>query len=188
MFDWTRAWIRLRREHAAMRSGRSIDLFYDDETYVFARQHGDETVIVAFNRQNQAEAGNDSGRIDWIERWVTLKSVDWARDEQPSQSTVRQRSNLPAQTAVAFKALLVTRDFFQESSGILLHPTSLPGPFGIGDLGPEAYKFVDFLVAAGQSLVASVATWTNRLRRFALCVLLGVCRQHTAHQSGTVGH
>ncbi len=38
------------------------------------------------------------------------------------------------------------------SSGILLHPTSLPSPFGIGDLGPEAYKFVDFLVEAGQSL------------------------------------
>lgn len=37
-------------------------------------------------------------------------------------------------------------------SGILLHPTSLPGPYGIGDLGPEAYKFADFLVTAGQSL------------------------------------
>jgi len=41
---------------------------------------------------------------------------------------------------------------FHRSSGILLHPTSLPGPFGIGDLGPEAYKFVDFLVASGQTL------------------------------------
>ena len=41
---------------------------------------------------------------------------------------------------------------FPRSSGILLHPTSLPGPFGIGDLGPEAYKFIDFLVEAGQSL------------------------------------
>ena len=37
-------------------------------------------------------------------------------------------------------------------SGVLLHPTSFPGPYGIGDLGPEAYKFVDFLVASGQSL------------------------------------
>ena len=27
-------------------------------------------------------------------------------------------------------------------SGILVHPTSLPGKFGIGDLGPEAYRFV----------------------------------------------
>src|ERR1044072_4966950 len=38
------------------------------------------------------------------------------------------------------------------ASGVLLHPSSLPGPYGIGDLGPEAYKFADFLVAAGQSL------------------------------------
>jgi len=41
---------------------------------------------------------------------------------------------------------------FPRSSGILLHPTSLPGRFGIGDLGPEAYKFVDFLAAAGQRI------------------------------------
>ncbi|MBI3471562.1 MAG: 4-alpha-glucanotransferase [Candidatus Solibacter usitatus] len=38
------------------------------------------------------------------------------------------------------------------SSGILLHPTSLPGRFGIGDLGPEAYRFVEFLQEAGQRL------------------------------------
>ena len=37
-------------------------------------------------------------------------------------------------------------------SGILLHPTSLPGPHGAGDLGPSAYHFVDWLLAAGQSL------------------------------------
>ncbi len=34
--------------------------------------------------------------------------------------------------------------------GVLLHPTSLPGPHGSGDLGPSAYHFVDWLVAAGQ--------------------------------------
>ncbi len=38
------------------------------------------------------------------------------------------------------------------TSGILLHPTSCPGPYGIGDLGEVAYRFVDFLVEAGQSL------------------------------------
>jgi 4-alpha-glucanotransferase len=41
---------------------------------------------------------------------------------------------------------------FPRSSGILLHPTSLPGPFGIGDLGPQAHAFADFLVSSGQSL------------------------------------
>ena len=41
---------------------------------------------------------------------------------------------------------------FPRASGILLHPTSLPGRFGIGDLGAEAYRFADFLVAGGQSV------------------------------------
>jgi 4-alpha-glucanotransferase len=33
-----------------------------------------------------------------------------------------------------------------------LHPTSLPGRHGIGDLGPEAYRFVDFLADTKQQL------------------------------------
>jgi 4-alpha-glucanotransferase len=41
---------------------------------------------------------------------------------------------------------------FPRSSGILLHPTSLPGRYGIGDLGEWAYRFVDWLEAAGQTL------------------------------------
>ncbi|NLE45335.1 MAG: 4-alpha-glucanotransferase [Chloroflexi bacterium] len=40
---------------------------------------------------------------------------------------------------------------FPRRSGILLHPTSLPGRFGIGDLGDAAYRFIDFLASAGQS-------------------------------------
>jgi 4-alpha-glucanotransferase len=38
---------------------------------------------------------------------------------------------------------------FPRAAGILLHPTSLPGGFGIGDLGPAAYRFADFLHASG---------------------------------------
>jgi 4-alpha-glucanotransferase len=41
---------------------------------------------------------------------------------------------------------------FTRASGILLHPTSLPGRFGIGSLGPEAYEFVDFLADTKQQL------------------------------------
>jgi len=37
-------------------------------------------------------------------------------------------------------------------SGLLLHPSSLPGPFGIGDLGPRARDFADLLAGAGQRL------------------------------------
>ncbi|MDY7093967.1 MAG: 4-alpha-glucanotransferase [Acidobacteriota bacterium] len=38
------------------------------------------------------------------------------------------------------------------SAGILLHPTSLPGPYGIGDLGPSAVTFLDWAERAGQRL------------------------------------
>ncbi len=41
---------------------------------------------------------------------------------------------------------------FNRSAGILLHPTSLPSRYGIGDLGSSAYQFVDFLVAGRLSL------------------------------------
>jgi len=37
------------------------------------------------------------------------------------------------------------------ASGLLLHPSSLPGPSGSGDLGPAAHRFADFLAASGQS-------------------------------------
>ena len=41
---------------------------------------------------------------------------------------------------------------FRRAGGILLHPTSLPSGYGIGDLGPEAHKFVEWLASAGCSL------------------------------------
>jgi len=41
---------------------------------------------------------------------------------------------------------------FERSSGILFHPTSLPGPYGIGDLGSSAYQFIDWLAGVGCAL------------------------------------
>lgn len=40
--------------------------------------------------------------------------------------------------------------FDERSSGVLLHLTSLPGPFGGGDLGPSAHRFAEFLARSGQ--------------------------------------
>src|SRR5688572_7295635 len=41
---------------------------------------------------------------------------------------------------------------FNRSGGILLHPSSLPGPYGVGDLGPQAYRFVNWLISTGCKL------------------------------------
>ena len=41
---------------------------------------------------------------------------------------------------------------FPRSGGVLVHPTSFPGPYGIGDLGDSAYGFIDFLARSRQSI------------------------------------
>ncbi|HYR69450.1 MAG TPA: 4-alpha-glucanotransferase, partial [Candidatus Dormibacteraeota bacterium] len=38
------------------------------------------------------------------------------------------------------------------TAGVLLHPTSLPGPYGIGDIGPRAIRFLDWAASAGLSV------------------------------------
>lgn len=46
----------------------------------------------------------------------------------------------------------VAQYFEQRCAGVLLHPTSLPGAADNGDLGPDAYRFADFLAASGMSI------------------------------------
>ena len=43
-------------------------------------------------------------------------------------------------------------NLFPRSSGVLLHPTSLPGRYGIGDLGENAFRFIDWLAECGQTI------------------------------------
>jgi len=104
MFDWTRAWIGLRREHAAMRAGKLIDLFYDDESYVFARQLGDETIIVAFNRDNKEKQVTIPAGSIGLKDGVTLKSLI-GREMTSRISKGEAILALPPQTAIAFGTL-----------------------------------------------------------------------------------
>jgi glycosidase len=92
MFEWTRDWIRLRREHSAIRRGRLIDLVYDDNVYVFARQDSSETVIIAINRQDKEQDVN-----------VPFKSIV-PLIGKIRVSTGEKGITLPANSAVAFKA------------------------------------------------------------------------------------
>ena len=72
------------------------------------------------------------------------------------------------------------------SSGILLHPTSLPGRFGIGDFGPTAYTWIDATRPRAAKVVADPAAGPDRLRRFTLSVLLSFRRQSALDQPGTL--
>ena len=56
-------------------------------------------------------------------------------------------------------------------AGVLMHITSLPSPCGIGTLGREAYRFADFLKAAGQRYWQILPVRAYQLRRFSLSIL-----------------
>jgi glycosidase len=53
MFEWTQKRIKLRRENEIVRNGKTVDLFYDNDAYVFARTNECKTIIFAFNFSNQ---------------------------------------------------------------------------------------------------------------------------------------
>jgi glycogen operon protein len=63
------------------------------------------------------------------------------------------------------------------ASGVLLHITSLPGPYGSGDLGAEARHFVDWLASGRAAAVAGAAAGRHRAGPFAVHEPLGLCRQ-----------
>lgn len=59
MFEWTREWIKLKRENRALRKGQTVDIFYDNDAYVFGRkfvgERNGETVVLAFNFSNSVK-------------------------------------------------------------------------------------------------------------------------------------
>jgi len=101
MYEWTRSWIALRREHAAIRDGRLIDLFYDDDVYVFARQDKLETVLVAVNRSAERKEINlpaDSiGLKDGLKFKALIGSAAGGQVTGGQMKLV-----LPAKTAIAY--------------------------------------------------------------------------------------
>ncbi len=72
-----------------------------------------------------------------------MAAIEWRRPPVLPRTAPRRARRRGATTA-SYR--------LPRTSGLLLHPTSLPGGSGIGDLGGEAYRFVDFLVAAGQQV------------------------------------
>src|SRR5690349_4074515 len=91
MFEWTRAWIRLRREHSALRRGRLIDLVYDDNVYVFARVDDAEAIVIGINRGDKP-----------AEVTIPFTSLTFLLGEVRGNS-FRGTVTLPPNSAVAFK-------------------------------------------------------------------------------------
>ncbi|MBD0327039.1 MAG: hypothetical protein ICV68_11440, partial [Pyrinomonadaceae bacterium] len=105
VFSWTRDWLRLRREHAAIRQGDLIDLFYDADAYVYARRYQDETIIIALNRAQMPKVV--SINVDWLAatNGARLLPLLIAKDRVVAANGTFTIS-VPAATAVAYKLVV----------------------------------------------------------------------------------
>jgi len=53
MFEWTQMWIKLRRDNQSIRTGRTTDLFYNNDAYIFERRGLFERIIIGINRSDK---------------------------------------------------------------------------------------------------------------------------------------
>ena len=63
----------------------------------------------------------------------------------------------------------------ERSAGVIMHIASLPGKFGIGTFGKEAYEYVEFLVKSGLKVLANITFRTNWIWRFTISIIFSIC-------------
>lgn len=152
--------IALRNHYDVLRSGSWESLHADGSAYAYVRvieggqdlfgqEKQDNVAVVLLNRDGEKEAFFDLDLSTWCEGNL-IDPLDHY-NEIPLQQSRLKIGLGPLQGRLLLRDRFRANSLARRESGILLHPTSLPSPGGIGDLGAEAYAFIDFLQASGQS-------------------------------------
>lgn len=171
--------VRLRNGNAALSTGGFIPLYAQDEVYAYARvarggadvfgeDAEDGAFVVALNRgQEPAEVALPVGDFATGKFFSVYQTEAWAgaqakTAEETAGAEPKRDGNLPfsiegGQLHVTLPPISasVWREKkpprrFPRMAGVLLHPTSFPSEWGVGDIGDEAERFLDFLQKAGQ--------------------------------------
>lgn len=155
LLSYVRQLTKLRTTHHALQTGRCIPLYCEGDVYVYARSieggkdvfgkdSSDGFFIIAINR-NTAATQSVSVYTDGLS-YGTLHDALFHDKEAIETTNGRVDLVLPPLSAT----ILQGEESHTKRAGILLHPTSLASPYGHGDIGPEAYRFVDFLKTGSQ--------------------------------------
>lgn len=156
--EWYKKLIRLRKEYDIFQEGEFSPFYNGTEVFGFRTRGKDEEIIVCMNR-NSVEESQVEIKLDNFS-FLALELLSGER--LPTDSLPKGRSSAlkiklkPLEGKVLFflrqKHAILTTPQLDRSCGILLHLTSLPSAWGIGDMGKEAEKFVNFLADSGQEL------------------------------------
>jgi malto-oligosyltrehalose synthase/4-alpha-glucanotransferase len=158
----TQALFQLRRQHAGLLSQGAyqplkVEGKYAANVIAFARRYRGTWLVVAlplYTALLGRKGGKNPLELDWADTRVLLPAADEGGWEGV---LTEDRPGAVTEIAVGevfkrFPALILTgrEKINQRGAGLLMHITSLPSPFGIGDLGPEAFAFADFLARSNQ--------------------------------------
>lgn len=178
ILEWYKRILRFRQEYDVLLSGDFFSFSAGEDVYGFRRVGENEEIIILINRHpseaREVELTLDaqpiSQVIDLFEgklfRQGEIKEVREIRVREDrkisfdgNDDLLKSSLRLAPLTGKALfcqKAPMDRVSFVSEdlsrSCGVLMHISSLPSPWGIGDLGEEAYQFVNFLAESGQSL------------------------------------
>ncbi len=153
--------IKLRNEKVVLQTGELLPLPSKGDIVAFARviRNGhdvfghaaeNDIYLVAFNRSRRAKEVSFD-----VSDFANGVFVDAFDEKNPKRKFPVARGRVLFKLE-ALEGILLhhvpQQQNYDRRAGILLHPTSLPSKYGIGDFGKEAFEFVDFLKAAGQSI------------------------------------
>ncbi|BEU87281.1 bifunctional glycogen debranching protein GlgX/4-alpha-glucanotransferase [Selenomonas sp. TAMA-11512] len=159
LLAWYRKLIRLRNEHPALQTGDFLPLYSEGHVLsyartiqagvdAFGRQQKNESFVVVLNRSRD-QAANISIEVGDFADGAFENALD--PEERIDVLRGKIALKVPPLSGRIYRLVPKVRRY-ERKAGILLHPTSLPSPYGIGDLGGSAYSFVDFLQEAGQKV------------------------------------
>jgi len=157
LLSWHKKIIALRNQYDVLKTGRWISMPAHDQVYayirtitngedVFGQRKQDNTAVVLFNPSTESITVQLPVRA-----WCHGIMSDLLNDNQII--TIIDGVLTVCLQPLEGKVLLqLEKNAFPRQAGVLMHPTALPSSFGIGDLGAEAYEFVDFLHNSKQTL------------------------------------
>jgi len=148
IMDWYRRIIRIRAEYEVLQTGDFKSFFFEPDVYGFARVGDDEEIIILINRHCEETKTVDLRSALQSSSFV----VDLINGDRLSPETLSAVSIRPLLGRALLRRNIPPHAFqLERSSGVLLHISSLPSSWNLGDLGTEAYDFVDFLANTGQT-------------------------------------
>ncbi|WP_196594392.1 4-alpha-glucanotransferase [Pectinatus sottacetonis] len=155
--NWFMKLTKLRNENIALRTGEILFLYASNSVIAYARCIRQGKDVFGQSADNDAyiiiinQSSTDAAALE-----INLHGLFYEQLEYPWQekSPVYLENNVLKITVNSLSAVILHQvkksHNYEPSCGILMHPTSLYSPYGIGDLGNTSFHFIDWLEKAGQ--------------------------------------